>query len=144
MSKKRIELISVVDDDSVYVFTMKMIGESLNLADKMMFFKHGGEALEYLTTHLPNNEKLPDIILLDMNMPVMDGWEFLAAFCKVKPTIKKDITVYMVSSSIDQKDIDRAASLSDLSGYFIKPLNPKNIEKVLKGEYENQYGVPLS
>lgn len=140
-NKKRIELISIVDDDSVYTFTMQMIAQTLKIADKIMFFKHGKEALEYLTRHLPHTQKLPDLILLDMNMPVMDGWAFLEKFSEIKPSIRKEITIYMVSSSVNGKDIKKAQSLSALSGYVIKPIDTVNLGKLLEGYYEDRFGV---
>ena len=67
-------------------------------------------------------EALPDIIFLDINMPFMDGWQFLEEYTKIKPTLSKQIVIYVVSSSISEYDIERARNNSNVSDYFVKPI----------------------
>jgi len=97
-----------------------------------LIFKNGLEALEYFKIILTNmsEEKLPDIIFLDLNMPVMDGWEFLGEFIKIKNQFDKKITLYVVSSSIDPRDLERAKSFNLVTDYLIKPIELKKFEKI--------------
>lgn len=139
---KDIRLISIVDDDSVYQFTMQVYAETLNISDKMMYFNHGEEAIAYLNKNIGNENKLPDLILLDMNMPVMDGWQFIEEFFSLELNISKKIVIYMISSSVREEDIQRAKSLSLLSGYLIKPVERENLQQLLAGDYENHFGLP--
>ena len=77
-----------------------------------------------------DEDKLPDIIFLDLNMPVMDGWEFLNEFIKIKNSLHKKITLYVVSSSIDPRDLERAKSFNLVTDYLIKPIELKKFEKI--------------
>lgn len=77
------------------------------------------------------NEDIPQIIFLDLNMPVMDGWEFLNEFSKIKNQIRKKIDLYVVSSSIDSRDIERAKSIDIVSDYLTKPIKLNDFERIL-------------
>jgi len=73
---------------------------------------------------------MPEIILLDLNMPVMDGWQFLDAFIKKYPN--QDVHIFIVTSSIDQADIDKAASYKLVSNYVVKPLQRDQILEMIQ------------
>ncbi|MFT6828560.1 MAG: CheY-like chemotaxis protein, partial [Roseivirga sp.] len=75
-------------------------------------------------------ENLPEIILLDLNMPVMDGWQFLDQFVQI-PT-KKKTTIYIVTSSIDPEDLNRAKSYEAVTNYLVKPINIDTLTEILK------------
>ena len=97
----------------------------------MLLFSDGEEALEFMVDNLHNNDELPDIIFLDINMPIMDGFQFMEEYVKIKPELNKKITIYMVSSSVDAVDIERARGISDISDYIIKPIEPKQLTKIM-------------
>ena len=122
----------IVDDDDVYQFTIKKTIESLNLAKSIIAFSDGEEALNFMIENLNKDEELPDIILLDINMPIMDGFQFMEEYIMIKPRLNKKITIYMVSSSVDQADIDRANKISDISDYIIKPIKPGKIKSIIE------------
>ena len=122
----------IVDDDDIYQFTIKKTIESLNLAKKIIAFSDGEEALDFMIENLNNDEELPDVILLDINMPIMDGFQFMEEYIQIKPKLDKKITIYMVSSSVDQTDIDRANRISDVSDYIIKPIKPGKIKSIIE------------
>lgn len=122
----------IVDDDDVYQFTIKKTIESLNLAKSIIAFSDGEEALNFMIENLNKDEELPDIILLDINMPIMDGFQFMEEYIMIKPRLSKKITIYMVSSSVDQADIDRANKISDISDYIIKPIKPGKIKSIIE------------
>lgn len=116
------DIISIVDDDKIYQFTMTKTIEATQRFKKILVFSDGEEAFEFLTINQRNPESLPDIIFLDINMPYMDGWEFLAEFALLKPKLTKKIIVYMVSSSVSELDINRAKEISDVTDYIVKPI----------------------
>ncbi len=126
------ELACIIDDDKIYVNLVRKIIEIKKLSENLLIFKNGLEALEYFKIILTNmtEEKLPDIIFLDLNMPVMDGWEFLGEFIKIKNQFDKKITLYVVSSSIDPRDLERAKSFNLVTDYLIKPIELKKFEKI--------------
>jgi CheY-like chemotaxis protein len=115
--------VCVVDDDEVYQFVIKSQIESHGLARKILIFSDGELAISFFKDTLANAEQLPDIILLDLNMPIMDGWEFLSEYLMLKPRLPKKISIYVVTSSINQTDIDRARNISEVTDYIVKPIN---------------------
>lgn len=131
---QKVELACIIDDDKIYVNLVKKIIEIKHLSENLLIFKNGLEALEYFKVILTNmsEEKLPDIIFLDLNMPVMDGWEFLGEFIKIKNNFDKKITLYVVSSSIDPRDLERAKSFNLVTDYLIKPIELKKFEQIFE------------
>jgi len=131
---QKVELACIIDDDKIYVNLVKKIIEIKHLSENLLIFKNGLEALEYFKVILTNmtEEKLPDIIFLDLNMPVMDGWEFLGEFIKIKNNFDKKITLYVVSSSIDPRDLGRAKSFNLVTDYLIKPIELKRFEQIFE------------
>ncbi len=116
------ETICVVDDDLVYQFTAKKILNKLDTVKDVLTFSDGEQAYNYLKEHVKFEDKLPGLIFLDINMPYMDGWTFLNIFKEIKPHLAKNVTIYMVSSSPERKDIDRAKQISEVADYIVKPI----------------------
>ncbi|MCK0160670.1 response regulator [Muricauda sp. F6463D] len=94
-------------------------------------FSDGAEALEHIIANQNTPDALPDIIFLDINMPVMDGFQFMEEFVDLLPKLKKTIKVYLVSSSIDPKDIKKAKRINAISDYLVKPLKANDIKEIL-------------
>ncbi|WP_373057348.1 response regulator [Zunongwangia sp. H14] len=131
---QKVELACIIDDDKIYVNLVKKIIEIKKLSENLLVYKNGKEALDYFKLILGNmtEDKLPEIIFLDLNMPVMDGWEFLNEFIKIKNNFNKKITLYVVSSSIDPRDLERAKSINMVTDYLIKPIELKKFEKIFE------------
>lgn len=117
----------IVDDDKVFVFLAKKIIKSVSTDVDFKSFEDGMAIFEYLKEIISKPELLPDIIFLDLNMPVMDGWEFLKEYVLLHEKIEKKIPVYLVSSSISPHDIERAKNISVVSDFIIKPLRREKI-----------------
>jgi len=126
---QRLPTIAVVDDDKVFQFTTLRTIQAVKLSDNILQFPNGEDALNFLRKHANESEVLPDFIFLDINMPLVDGWMFLDDYASLKASIEKDITIFMVSSSIDPKDISRARSNPNVTDYITKPIT---IEKLLE------------
>lgn len=129
---KRIKGICMVDDDEIFRFLTSEIIQQTQLVERILSFDNGREALEFLTKESANPERLPEVILLDLNMPVMDGWEFLDEYVLLLPRIGKKIVLYIVSSSISPKDILRAKTISAVSDYIIKPVTEEQVLRILQ------------
>ncbi|MDR5591483.1 response regulator [Christiangramia sp. SM2212] len=132
---QKVELACIIDDDKIYVNLVKKIIEIKKLSENLLIYKNGKEALDYfknIMETVTDEDKLPDIIFLDLNMPVMDGWEFLNEFIKIKNSLNKKITLYVVSSSIDPRDLERAKSFNLVTDYLIKPIELKKFEKIFE------------
>jgi len=120
----------VVDDDRIYHFILKNLLSKNDIAVNPSFFENGFDALEILKERIAGND-LPDLILLDINMPIMDGWQFLEEFRKLKTDHKLLTPVYVVTSSNDAIDLQRAKSYeNEISNYFIKPIDEIDICKI--------------
>lgn len=132
MSKK-IGVACIIDDDDIYVYGVKKLIQIKDLCENLMVFKNGQEALNYLKPILNTPELLPEVILLDINMPIMNGWEFAEEFTKLNANPVKQITIFMISSSIDPKDVERAKQISGISQYYIKPVTLDVLTKIFDG-----------
>nr|WP_315191552.1 response regulator [uncultured Flavobacterium sp.] len=126
MKKKKIW---IVDDDAIYqIIIDKLIKKSEMFSDKASF-KNGQEAITALHNLLNNEELLPDIILLDVNMPVMDGWEFMEEMKAVNSKINKKIAIYIVSSSIAPEDKTKSKTF-EIFDYISKPISVEDIKSI--------------
>jgi CheY-like chemotaxis protein len=124
-------IICIVDDDEIYQFTTRKTIEVHNLARKILIFSDGEEAINFMIDNVANATDLPDIIFLDINMPIMDGFQFMEEYVRLKPRIRKKITIYMVTSSVNSEDIERAKSISEISDYIVKPINPEQFKAII-------------
>ncbi len=127
---KKIDVACVIDDDEIYTFTIKRLIDKSQIASKTLYFENGQLAIDFFKEFLHQAADLPDLILLDINMPVLDGWQFMDEFIKLSPHINKRITVYMVSSSVDQADIDKAKSYNQISDFIVKPVSAAMFRKM--------------
>lgn len=119
----------MVDDDNIYQFTAKKTLESMGLAQEVSIFPDGEQALAFIKQNLSRPELLPDVIFLDINMPIMDGWQFVEAFQELK--LPRKIALYMVSSSVDEADLKRSQEYPVIDDYIIKPVGRSRFEQLL-------------
>ena len=122
--------VCIVDDDKVFRFTTQKYIEMNNLAEKVIAFGDGEEAITFIESKVGNPEVLPDIILLDLNMPIMDGWDFLDEFKKIKDQIGKKVRVNIVTSSFDERDSKRAEQYP-IDNYVVKPLSEEYLKELI-------------
>lgn len=135
--ESRQPLIALVDDDKVFQLIASRSIKAAKFNGKLLQFNNGGEAMQYLEEHATEELLLPDVLFLDINMPVVDGWMFLEDFIHFKPRIKKAIKIYMVSSSIDPKDIERAMSFEEVREYVTKPISQDKFAEIISLVPEN-------
>jgi CheY-like chemotaxis protein len=122
--------IFLVDDDRIYQFTARKTLESMGLASQVSIFSDGEEAIEFIRQHLKDANSLPDVIFLDINMPLMYGWEFIDEFEKLDLNGKK-VSVYMVSSSVDETDLKKSKEHAIIKDYIIKPVGRTRFEQLI-------------
>lgn len=130
---KTIKNLTLIDDDDVFVFLTKKAVESTNLVELIKVFGNGLDAINFLKENCDNVDSLPEIILLDLSMPIMDGWQFLDQFTKLIPKINKKITIYICSSSISPSDVLLAKKNNAVSDYIIKPVTKEKLIELIKG-----------
>ncbi|PXX31793.1 response regulator [Arenibacter sp. ARW7G5Y1] len=124
-------IICLIDDDDIYKYTITRTIKTHKLARKILMFSNGEEALEFMIDNVGNNQKLPDVIFLDINMPILDGFQFMEEYVKIKPRVGKEVTIYMVSSSVDPVDLAQANQISEISDYIIKPITPEQLSAIV-------------
>ena len=121
----------LIDDDEIFQFIMKNTIAEISPDIRIKFFSDGEKGIDFLKQNLGAATNLPDIILLDVNMPFMDGWEFLKEYKSLQTKIKKDINIYLLTSSNNPNDIAMAKEISELSGYLVKPISKEGIKNLI-------------
>jgi CheY-like chemotaxis protein len=125
------QVIALVDDDKIFQLIATRNIKAANFSGQILQFNNGSEAIEYLEKHASEKSALPDVLFLDINMPLVDGWMFMEDYVSLKDRINKNIRIYMVSSSIDPKDIERAKSISDIREYITKPISRQKFAELI-------------
>jgi two-component system, chemotaxis family, chemotaxis protein CheY len=121
--------IFLVDDDHIYQFTAKKTLEAMGVSQEVSIFMDGEAAMQYIKSHLKDVDLLPDVIFLDINMPVMDGWQFVEEFQKLD--LAKKVALFMVSSSVDEADLNKSRQYPIIKEYIIKPVGRPRFEQLL-------------
>lgn len=114
--------IMIIDDNYVDNYIASALIKNNNLTKDLLEFDNGVKAIEYLEKNKDNHQELPDLILLDIYMPLMDGFEFLNLFEKIDSKLTKNCKICIVSSSIDDNDIFKAKLDKKIYNFISKPL----------------------
>ncbi|WP_244241408.1 response regulator [Leptospira perdikensis] len=117
-------MVFLVEDDVITTFLIKTLMEKFSFADEIQGFQNGEDALNALLSGTVD----PDLLFLDLNMPIMDGWEFLNAINQ-HPKYAK-LPIYILTSSIDPTDKARSAEFQNVKGYLVKPLSLKDLQSI--------------
>ena len=120
----------VIDDDIIYKTIMKKIIQKSEIFHSTLLFSNGKEAIDALKGAIKNKALPPDIILLDIEMPVMDGWGFMAEFAKFNLEINSEIKIYISSSSISVEDKMKAKNNPNILGYMSKPISLNDLKLI--------------
>ncbi|GGD19398.1 response regulator [Flavobacterium orientale] len=124
--------IFVVDNDQIYLTITQKLLSKISDAFSVSIFYDGIQAFEVLKNLIDSKSNdLPDIILLDLDMPIMDGWEFLENYKKMGINNYKSIPIYIVTSSIALEDVSKSDSYQEVLGYLVKPLNIETLKNIL-------------
>jgi CheY-like chemotaxis protein len=127
-----IKNIFLIDDDLIYTYLSKRIIATTGIKTSVSEFSDGLQAIDFLKDNMNQTEMLPDIIFLDLNMPVMGGWDFLQEYASVKSGIKKEILLYIVSSSISPYDLERAKKIDEVTDFISKPLSKDKVFEIIE------------
>lgn len=127
---KKIDLACIVDDDPMHVFITKRHLKHSGQVHKIIICRNGKDAYHTLHALVVNEQTLPNVIFLDLNMPIWDGWQFLDEFTKIE--VKNPIMIYILTSSNNEEDFKKAAQYSLVNNYFVKPISQHEIGQILK------------
>jgi CheY-like chemotaxis protein len=123
--------IYIIDDDEIFQFITRKSFERLERKDELHFFLNGEDALNSIRRNVKEGVQLPEIIFLDINMPIMDGWDFLAELQVLIESAVNKPYIYMVSSSIDDKDLIKSKKYTMIKDYIVKPIKDVHIKEIL-------------
>jgi CheY-like chemotaxis protein len=122
----------LIDDDRLSNFINKSMLRHMGMGYDVHTFDFADNALEALKELITNNLPLPELILLDVNMPLKDGWEFLEEITDLFPGIQSQCIIYMLSASVDKEDVDRAKGYAAVKGFIQKPLKIAKMESIMQ------------
>ena len=142
--KNKINCILLIDDDEPTNFLSQMIIEEADCAAEIQIAYSGGQAIDYLTSQRTsasgqNTYLRPDLIFLDINMPAMNGWEFLQKYNSLEKEHKGNIVIIMLTTSLNPDDRLRSKDFPDVSGFENKPLTREKLEALLKKHFPEKY-----
>lgn len=126
--KKR--TVMLIDDNKIDLFIHSEIIRRMPFEKTVLQYSFAGDALHYLSEH--GASEWPDVILLDIYMPVIDGFLFLEKFALLPVDLRSNCRVVMVSSSLDSTDLSKARHSADVFGFLEKPLNMEKLYQLLK------------
>ncbi len=115
----------LIDDDVIVAMVCKKTFRKYEPSLNFMSFSSGEDGLVYLDAH---KSEIPNLIMLDINMDGIDGWQFLDEMQKIEVSCD----VVMFSSSIDPKDIEKAKTYKNVKEFIVKPLNQEKLNNILK------------
>ncbi len=127
---KEVELVMIVDDNDTDNFISKRIIEITRFAKEVEIKSSGKSALEYLEENKDNAERLPNLIFLDINMPIVDGFVFLYEFEKFAEDLKDRCKVVILSSSDNKRDIDKIVNNDHVIKFVTKPLTESALNEL--------------
>ncbi len=126
------KVICIIDDDPIYQLLINKIITMSETDYDVISFKNGKEALDRFKLDIENDKSLPEIILLDIEMPIMDGWDFMTEIDKALTQKNDKTAIYIVSSSIAHEDKEKAKTFPEILGYFSKPMDSNKILEITK------------
>lgn len=122
--------IAIIDDDQVFqMIVSKQL--SVNKIDcEVLKFFNGEDAFQYFETNSNNLDGIPDFVMLDVNMPIKDGWDFLEDYKTLPESIRNKVKLYLVTSSVMKSDIEKAKKEQEVVDYVSKPVSKERLAEL--------------
>lgn len=124
-------MICLIDDDKFYqVFTKKLLVTMPEKVKEVLQFYDAKSALDYMQKNIANEDRIPDVIFLDLNLPDLSGWNFLKKLKTIG--LKKHPVIHICSSSVSPEDVEKATEEILVNEYIVKPVNRERIQELLR------------
>ena len=132
--KNKLNCILLADDDEPTNFLNRLVLEELGCTKQIKVVENGIQALEYLSKTDADNENypLPELIFLDINMPAMNGWEFLERYSSLAKEQKAEVMIIMLTTSLNPEDRQKADGITEVTGFETKPLTAEKLGTLLE------------
>lgn len=127
----KFETVMIIDDNPVDLYIISRMVTQNNFGKNVLHFTEAQEALKYLQENQDNIYKLPQIIFVDIYMPLMSGFEFLEVYYTLSNTLKNYCKTYIISSTIDNEDIARSSSNKNVVSFHVKPITKEFLDRII-------------
>lgn len=127
----KFETVMIIDDNFVDLYITSCMISKNNFGKNLLLYTSAEEALKYLQDNQDNIAILPQIIFVDIYMPLMSGFEFLEAFDNLTVALKKQTKTYILSSTIDNDDIARSNNNSNVEAFYVKPITKEFLDRIV-------------
>jgi CheY-like chemotaxis protein len=136
--KRKLNCVLLIDDDEPTNFLNQIIIEGSGCAEEIKTAQSGREALDYLLRiNSDQTYPCPDLIFLDINMPAMNGWEFLEKYRQLDSHYKGKVMIVMLTTSLFPEDKQRSKEIQEISAFENKPLTEEKLDNILKKFFYN-------
>lgn len=122
----------IIDDDDIYQYLTQKELEKSQRVKSIHTFSDGIKALDHLKQTGEDPNKAPHIIFLDVNMPILSGWGFIEELRLLKISNLSSTRIYMISSSFDRRDIEKAREYEEVADYLVKPVSRNQMATILE------------
>ena len=129
--KPKFETVMIIDDNTIDLYISSRLITKNYFGKKVLMYSDAKEALKYLQENQHDFSMLPQIIFVDIYMPIMSGFEFLDAYDKLPLDLKNKCRTYIISSTIDEDDIIRARRDKNVISFQVKPINKEFLERII-------------
>jgi len=129
----KFEKVMIIDDNIIDLYVSSRIITKNNFGKKVLQYTAAEEALKYLQENQNNIPELPKVIFVDIYMPVMSGFKFLEEYDKLSLTLKNHCKTYIISSTIDDDDIVKARTDTNVVSFQVKPITKEFLNRIIAG-----------
>lgn len=133
-----LDLVLLVDDDETTNYLNERLLKEMNIAKQILVLKNGKEALDYMSRAEEAEENRPDLIFLDIKMPVMDGFSFLEEYHNRGLDAGDHVIIMMLTSSASFYDLERLKQYSRVKGHFSKALIRHDVQEIMNDYFKRK------
>jgi len=127
----KFETVMIIDDNLVDLYIISRMITKNNFGKNVLHYTEAEEAMKYLQENQYNVSKLPQIIFVDIYMPLMSGFEFLEVYDTLSATLKNHCKTYVISSTIDNEDIARSSRNKNVVCFHVKPITKEFLDRII-------------
>ncbi|OCB78262.1 response regulator [Flavobacterium piscis] len=127
----KFETVMIIDDNPVDLYIISRMITKNNFGKNVLHYTDPTDAIKYLQANQDNISQLPQIIFVDIYMPLMSGFEFLESYDMLSDTLKKYCKAYIISSTIDNEDIARSTSNKNVVSFHVKPITKEFLDRIV-------------